>query len=143
MTNNKPFYGDRDIQYNTIIPKINAPIEGFFSLLSSETSIKNKMVAAIKLRKALQEVMALPRPTYQNTRKRNTRVLIDIRDWYFQHEKHTGRTKALDGIASFIIYKLDTDDFYSKRCWQVLSKLLDAVNNGSLTIDTKDPVHWE
>jgi hypothetical protein len=54
-----------------------------------------------------------PTPTKKNTYKHDTHVMIDLRDWFFNHRKKDSRYEPILGLFNFLISKMDRDDYYA------------------------------
>lgn len=53
-----------------------------------------------------------PVPDKKNTYKKNSHILIDWRDKFFQRRKKDSRYNALFGLINYAITKLERDDYY-------------------------------
>lgn len=72
----------------------------------------DKVRAFRRLYKKLYILDELPVPTKELVRTKNAKILIDIRDKYFEHEENRGRIKPLWAIWNFGIIVLDYDNAY-------------------------------
>ncbi len=82
----------------------------------------------------------VPEPVILNTTtNRNTRNLIELRDWFFSHFTCDSREKALRGAMNFGIIHVDWDAPY--RLW-FLALLKEAMTK-EWDFSEHEPFHWK
>ena len=74
------------------------------------TSIKAPLMGLLNL-----FVEHVPEPTKENTRWKNTDILIELRDKFFELDNLPSRDKALRAIWNFAIILYDYDPVYQHR----------------------------
>ena len=100
---------------NKRILKIKAPFWAAIHTLTTDSNAVEKIHAAIKLLKLVPEIRELPLPTKENTRWRNTDVLIDLRDRFFEFENNGNREPVFRAVWDFLIILYDYDPYYQER----------------------------
>lgn len=71
----------------------------------------------------------LPEPTKENTTKVNTHNLIDLWEWFNQHNTKA-RDDLFDGLRKITIDEFEHDPFYDGRMQAFLEKWLELVLEG-------------
>lgn len=118
----------------TLIKDIQKPIVDTFSVLySAPRNTRFILLVLIEVIKTLWHIYRLPRPTKANTNKHNTHILIELRDWFLEHEHPNSMRRAMyDGLLSFVAQKYDWDGYNGSRldAWLRQWKKSDWIDTG-------------
>ncbi len=118
-------FGRSDVQ-SLMVHSVNASLVEAGNLLAAGHLRISNIVRIIRLLWLVKRILAneIPEPTKENTWNPNTRVLIDIQDYIFDHIKLTkDRTNTLRVISKYIIYIYDYATPYRRmidRCVMML-----------------------
>lgn len=90
----------------------------------------------------------IPEPTKDNTQQRNTRILIDLMEFFFNHlnyygDKYGEKERALRAVWKLFIVIYDYDPPYRDAFNLILKKLLERIDEWDFPGYTPDPRFWK
>jgi len=71
-----------------------------------------------------------PEPTRENTRKKNTHVLLDVWDDFFKYERNKSKDSLFHAIRKVIVGEYEHDGYYAQRMDWFLEELVKKYNSG-------------
>ena len=95
-----------------VIHKIKKPLMGAIINLSERTSWLGMLIALIQI---VRIARRYPEPTKENTSLPRTHILIDVRDWFFEHEDNPGRDALFRAMWRMFIIEYEHDGYYTPR----------------------------
>lgn len=75
----------------------------------------------------------LSRPTVDNVKWKNSKTLVELRDWFLAHETnriHGGYDKMYEALWNLVIIKYETDTTYQVRFEETFKKALKMYEEG-------------
>lgn len=119
----------------------------FAVLFSPKRSIWQLVEVAWWVLQTIREIRKFPEPTYNNVNQYNSRVLIDIRDWFREHQAPDvgdnfythGRARVIDTMLNFVIMKYEFDGFMGRRLEKWLEKWFEYAQDGKWVFTHKNP----
>ena len=87
-------------------------------------------VKAPLLAKIINLANKYPEPTYENVRKQNSHVLLDIVEEFFKYEDNPVREPLFRAIFRIFIAEYEHDGYYSNRIDWLLERLFKVFQGG-------------
>ncbi len=119
------------------------------------TSFLNMLRAGLELIPVVYRLWRLSKPTHNTVNKYNSHVMIDLRDWFLEHDKSYNllsrdrhslfdRHSFYEVFFNFVIMKYEFDDHMGKRLEKWLEKWYAYAQAGRWVFTHKHPeTQWE
>lgn len=94
--------------------------------------------------KTVYEIRKLPKPTISNVNKQNSKVLVELYEWFMAHEDpNDSRYLFYDALLRLIAQKNDWDNHMGRRLEAWLREWKKRADDGEWVDDGKNPeTYW-